>query len=124
RASRPRAGRPAGRTSCSGHELLLPQGGARGRGRLRRAHPGRGPYRLAPADGTGADGRRGDPPRGTRPAAGGGGRVNVVILFYPGAEDWTPEDIRGVMKAVDEIGAIFASMGHEIRKVVVRHDRR
>src|SRR5437016_5123771 len=26
------------------------------------------------------------------------------------------------MKAVDEIGAIFASMGHEIRKVVVCHD--
>src|SRR5437762_10510016 len=28
------------------------------------------------------------------------------------------------MKAVDEIGAIFASMGHEIRKVPVRHDMR
>src|SRR5437879_5206211 len=92
--------------------------------RVRRADPGSGPYRLAPADGTGADDRRGDPPRGTGPAAGGGGRVKVVILFDPGAEDWTPEDIRGVMKAVDEIGAIFASMGHEIRKVGVRHDMR
>ncbi len=50
--------------------------------------------------------------------------MKVVILFDPGAEDWTPEDIRGVMKAVDEIGAIFASMGHEIRKVGVRHDMR
>ena len=30
--------------------------------------------------------------------------MKVVILFDPGAEDWTPEDIRGVMKAVDEIG--------------------
>src|SRR3989441_1112115 len=102
-------------------------GPARGRAagvRLRRAHPGTGPHRLAPADGTGADGRRGDAPRGTGPAAGGGGRVKVVILFDPGAEDWTPEDIRGVMKAVDEIGAIFASMGHEIRKVGVRHDMR
>src|SRR3989475_1991772 len=28
------------------------------------------------------------------------------------------------MKAVDEIGAIFSSMGHEIRKVPVRHDMR
>src|SRR5207244_470606 len=114
----------AGHPSRSGHELLLPEGGARRRVRLRRAHPGSGPHRLAPADGTGADGRRGDPPRGTGPAAGGGGRVKVVILFDPGAEDWTPEDIRGVMKAVDEIGAIFASMGHEIRKVGVRHDMR
>src|SRR5206468_2980630 len=124
RAERPRAEPAAGRPSRSGHELLLPQGGARRRVRLRRADPGTGPHRLAPAGGTGADGRRGDPPRGTGPAAGGGGRVKVVILFDPGAEDWTPEDIRGVMKAVDEIGAIFASMGHEIRKVAVRHDMR
>ncbi len=50
--------------------------------------------------------------------------MKVAILFDPGAEDWTPEDIRGVMKAVDEIGTIFASMGHEIRKVPVRHDMR
>src|SRR3989475_543881 len=124
RAERPRAEPAAGHHSRSGHELLLPQGGARRRVRLRRADPGTGPHRLAPAGGTGADGRRGDPPRGTGPAAGGGGRVKVVILFDPGAEDWTPEDIRGVMKAVDEIGAIFASMGHEIRKVAVRHDMR
>src|SRR2546425_1161321 len=102
RAERPRAEPAAGHHSRSGHELLLPQGGARRRVRLRRAHPGTGPHRLAPADGTGADGRRGDAPRGTGPAAGGGGRVKVVILFDPGAEDWTPEDIRGVMKAVDE----------------------
>ena len=50
--------------------------------------------------------------------------MRVAILFDPGAEDWTPEDVRGVMKAVDEIGGIFASMGHEIRKVPVRHDMR
>src|SRR2546429_1939216 len=89
RAERPRADPAAGHHSRSGHELLLPQGGARRRVRLRRADPGSGPHRLAPADGTGADGRRGDPPRGTGPAAGGGGRVKVVILFDPGAEDWT-----------------------------------
>ena len=29
--------------------------------------------------------------------------MKIAILFDPGAEDWTPEDIRGVMKAVDEI---------------------
>src|SRR3989454_1781832 len=124
RAERPRAEPAAGHHSRSGHELLLPQGGARRRVRLRRVDPGAGPHRLAPAGGTGADGRRGDPPRGTGPAAGGGGRVKVVILFDPGAEDWTPEDVRGVMKAVDEIGAIFGVMGHEIRKVPVRHDMR
>src|SRR5881396_929737 len=124
RAERPRAEPAAGHPSRSGHELLLPEGSARRRVRLRRADPGSGPYRLAPADGTGADGRRGNPPRHAGPAAGSGGRVKVVIPFDPGAEDWTPEDIRGVMKAVDEIGAIFASMGHEIRKVGVRHDMR
>src|SRR3989440_4356081 len=48
--------------------------------------------------------------------------MRIVILYDPGAADWTPEDIRGVMKAVDEIGTIFAALGHEIRKVPVRHD--
>src|SRR3989454_5443286 len=42
----------------------------------------------------------------------------------PGRGGLTPEDIRGVMKAVDEIGTIFGAMGHEIRKVAVRHDMR
>ena len=50
--------------------------------------------------------------------------MRVVILYDPGAADWTPEDVRGVMHAVDEIGAIFARLGHEIRKVPVRHDMR
>jgi len=50
--------------------------------------------------------------------------VKIAILFDPGADDWTPDDIGGVMKAVDEIGAIFGRMGHEIRKVAVRHDMR
>ena len=50
--------------------------------------------------------------------------MKIVILYDPGAADWTPEDIRGVMKAVDEIGTIFAALGHEIRKVPVRHDLR
>jgi D-alanine-D-alanine ligase len=52
--------------------------------------------------------------------------LKIAILFDPGAEDWTPEDIRGVMKAVDEIGAIFGAMGggHQVRKVPVRHDMR
>src|ERR1041385_2038414 len=116
RAERPRVEPPAGHPSRSGHELLLPQGGARRRVRLRRADPGSGPHRLAPTDGTGADGRA--------PTRGGCFRVKIVILFDPGAEDWPPEAIRGVMKAVDEIGAIFASMGPEIRKVAVRHDMR
>src|SRR2546427_7198960 len=50
--------------------------------------------------------------------------MRIVILYDPGAADWTPEDIRGVMKAVDEIAAIFGALGHEIRKVPVRHDMR
>src|SRR5436309_2604217 len=105
---------------------------------LRRARagrdvpPGPGVHRRDPRERPGGLLPAGDrirflgPARGRAagPAAGSGGRVKVVILFDPGAEDWTPEDIRGVMKAVDEIGAIFASMGHEIRKVGVRHDMR
>lgn len=50
--------------------------------------------------------------------------MKIAILYDPGADDWTPEDIRGVMKAVDEIGAIFARRGHEIRKFPVLHDMR
>jgi D-alanine-D-alanine ligase len=50
--------------------------------------------------------------------------VRIVVLYDPGAHDWTPEDISGVMRAVDEIGTIFGRMGHEIRKVPVRHDMR
>src|SRR5213595_2455666 len=55
---------------------------------------------------------------------GSGVGVRIVILYDPGAADWTAEDIRGVMKAVDEIAAIFGALGHEIRKVPVRHDMR
>ena len=50
--------------------------------------------------------------------------MKIAILYDPGADDWTPEDIRGVMKAMDEIGAIFARRGHAIRKVPVLHDMR
>jgi len=50
--------------------------------------------------------------------------VKIAILYDPGADDWTPEEVRGVMKAVDEIGAIFARRGHEIRKLPVLHDMR
>ena len=50
--------------------------------------------------------------------------MKVVILYDPGAGDWTPEDIRGVMQAVDGIGDVFAALGHDVRKVPVRHDYR
>src|SRR5439155_1578104 len=129
-AQRPGAEPAAGHHPRSGHELLLPQGRPRGRLRLRRADPGSRAHRLAAADGPGPPRRRACPRRGrgtacrapTRPGADP--RMRVVILYDPGAEDWTPEDIRGVMKAVDEIGAIFGRLGHDIRKVPVRHDMR
>ncbi|HEX4602193.1 MAG TPA: hypothetical protein VH116_12420 [Gemmatimonadales bacterium] len=50
--------------------------------------------------------------------------MRIAILYDPGGEDWTPEDVRGVLKAVDEIAAIFGAMGHAIRKLPVRHDLR
>jgi D-alanine-D-alanine ligase len=50
--------------------------------------------------------------------------VRVVVLYDPGADDWTAEDIAGVMLAVDDIGGIFEGMGHQVSKVPVRHDMR
>jgi D-alanine-D-alanine ligase len=50
--------------------------------------------------------------------------VRVVVLYDPGAEDWTAEDIRGVLKAVSEVARIFSALGHAVRKVPVRHDMR
>jgi D-alanine-D-alanine ligase len=50
--------------------------------------------------------------------------MKVVILYDPGAEDWTPEDIGAVMKAVNEVGRIFGVLGHQVRRVPVRHDMR
>ncbi len=50
--------------------------------------------------------------------------MKVVILYDPGAEDWTPEDVRSVMTAVSEIAVIFDAMGHDVRRLGVRHDMR
>ncbi|MGH7531299.1 MAG: D-alanine--D-alanine ligase family protein [Gemmatimonadales bacterium] len=50
--------------------------------------------------------------------------MKIVILYDPGAQDWTAQDIAGVMDAVNEIARIFTVMGHETRRVPVRHDLR
>jgi D-alanine-D-alanine ligase len=50
--------------------------------------------------------------------------VKVVVLYDPGADDWTAEDVAGVMEAVNDIAAIFGSLGHQIQRVPVRHDMR
>jgi D-alanine-D-alanine ligase len=50
--------------------------------------------------------------------------VRVVILYDPGADDWTAEDVAGVMVAVDDIAAIFVGLGHQAQRVPVRHDLR
>ena len=50
--------------------------------------------------------------------------MKVVILYDPGADDWTADDIAGVMIAVDDIAAIFSGLGHEVRRTPVRHDLR
>lgn len=50
--------------------------------------------------------------------------MKVVILYDPGAEDWTAEDVAGVMLAVDDIARIFGAMGHQAQRVPVRHDMR
>ena len=50
--------------------------------------------------------------------------MKLVILYDPGADDWTQEDVASVMRAVDAISRIFGDMGHQIQKVPVRHDQR
>jgi D-alanine-D-alanine ligase len=50
--------------------------------------------------------------------------VKLVILYDPGSEDWTAEDIAGVLDAVDDIAQIFGAMGHQAQRVPVRHDMR
>ena len=50
--------------------------------------------------------------------------MKVVVLYDPGADDWTADDIAGVMEAVNDIAAIFGSLGHQVRRVPVRHDMR
>jgi D-alanine-D-alanine ligase len=50
--------------------------------------------------------------------------VKLVILYDPGADDWSAEDVASVMRAVDDIAGIFAGMGHQVRKVPVRTDLR
>lgn len=48
--------------------------------------------------------------------------MKLVILYDRGGADWTSEDVRGVMTAVDDIGAAFADLGHDVKKIPVRHD--
>ncbi|MGH7606966.1 MAG: hypothetical protein ACREME_06470, partial [Gemmatimonadales bacterium] len=50
--------------------------------------------------------------------------MRLVILYDPGADDWTAEDVAGVMRAVDDIAGIFGAMGHHVQRVPVRHDMR
>ena len=50
--------------------------------------------------------------------------MRVVVLYDPGADDWTADDVAAVMKAVDEIAAIFVGLGHHVQKLPVRHDCR
>src|SRR6266581_4875628 len=50
--------------------------------------------------------------------------MRVVILYDPGADDWTAEDVAGVMEAVDHIARIFIALNHQVQRVPVRHDMR
>ncbi len=50
--------------------------------------------------------------------------MKVVVLYDPGADDWTAEDIAGVMEAVDDIARIFSALNHQVQRVPVRHDMR
>src|SRR6266568_2918985 len=95
-------------------EFLPPQSRAGCWLQLRRAHPGGPADRLEAPHGTYAPGGR----------RRGGQRVRVVVLYDPGADDWTAEDIAGVMEAVDDIARIFSALNHQVQRVPVRHDMR
>lgn len=50
--------------------------------------------------------------------------MKVVVLYDPGADDWTAEDVAGVMQAVNDIAGMFIARNHRVRRVPVRHDMR
>ena len=50
--------------------------------------------------------------------------MRVVVLYDHGADDWTAEDVAGVIKAVEDLCVIFTAMGHRVQKVPVKHDMR
>jgi D-alanine-D-alanine ligase len=50
--------------------------------------------------------------------------VKLAILYDPGADDWTADDVASVMRAVDDVAAIFVRLGHQVHKVAVRPDGR
>jgi len=59
-----------------------------------------------------------------RPRGGGGQRVRVVILYDPGADDWTAEDVAGVMQAVDDHRPHLRCVEPSGPARSVRHDMR
>src|SRR6185437_5294767 len=117
---RRRAQSPAGHHPRSGDELLLPEGRAGRRLHLRRADSGR------PSDRVAADHwfRSRGAACCTLTRTNRDFRVRVVILYDPGADDWTAEDVAGVMEAVDHIARIFVTLNHQVQRVPVRHDMR
>src|SRR6266850_1090492 len=93
----------------------------------RRCHPARRRVWLRRADSGSRAARLETHYRTCHPGGRGGGggqRVRVVILYDPGADDWTAEDVAGVMQAVDDIARIFAALSHQVQRVPVRHDMR
>jgi D-alanine-D-alanine ligase len=50
--------------------------------------------------------------------------VRIVVIYDPGAAEWTTEDVRSVMTAVNNIARIFTTLGHSVRRVPVRRDMR
>ena len=48
--------------------------------------------------------------------------MRLAILYDRGGADWSSEDVRGVMIAVDDIAEAFAALGHDMRKIPVQHD--
>jgi D-alanine-D-alanine ligase len=50
--------------------------------------------------------------------------MRIAIIYDPGGEDWTAADVEGVLRSVNQIAGIFGDLGHEVRRVPVKHDLR
>ena len=91
--------RPAG-------QFLLPEGRSRRRDELRRAHPHRRRYRVAPDQ---------------RPfTPGGGSLMRVAILYDAGSDEWSPQDVAAVVGNVHEVRDVLRRRGHEVELLPVR----
>lgn len=48
--------------------------------------------------------------------------MNIAVLYDGGADDWSPEDVQGVLEPVHAVSAALRSAGHRVTQVPVQRD--